>query len=311
MIKPKGLKFGDKIGVVSPASPTSKENVEKANKQLRNMGFKVEIGDCCYEQYGYLSGSDKLRAEELNNMFNDKTIDGIICMRGGYGTSRILELIDYEIIKNNPKVFVGYSDITALHIAIGKYSNLVTFHGPMVASNIINNFDDFSKRSLYNSILEGEFVGNLMNPPEKEIFTINEGIVEGEIIGGNLCLIADTLGTPYEIDTKGKILFIEEVGEEPYRIDRLFTQLKLAGKLEDAKGIILGDFDNCEAKTSEYIDSLSLKQVIDDIIKPLGKPTIYNFQSGHCKPIVTIPFGVKVRLDATNRRLNMLEKPTK
>lgn len=303
MLRPKGLKFGDRLGLISPASPTSKENVEKAYKQLMKMGFKVEVGESCYEEYGYLAGSDKSRAEELNNMFEDENIDGIICMRGGYGTPRILELLDYEAIKNNPKVFIGYSDITALHIAINQKSNLVTFHGPMVASNMIEDFDDFSKNSLYNSVLENNLIGELVNPPEEEIEIINGGIAEGKIIGGNLCLLADTLGTPYEIDTKGKILFIEEIGEEPYCIDRMFTQLRLAGKFKDASGIILGDFNNCEAETSEYADSLSLRQVIKDIIKPLGKPTIYNFQSGHCQPMITIPFGIKAKLDATNRQL--------
>lgn len=311
MLRPKGLVFGDRLGIISPASPISKEKAEKAYRQLMKMGFKVKMGKSCYEKYGYLAGSDKLRSEEINNMFKDTTINGIISMRGGYGTSRILELLDYEIIKNNPKVFIGYSDITALHIAMNQNSNLITFHGPMVASNMIEKFDDFSKNSLYNSVLENSFIGELINPPEEEIKIINGGIAEGKIIGGNLCLIVDTLGTPYEIDTKGKILFIEEIGEEPYRIDRMFTQLRLAGKFKEANGIILGDFNDCKANASEYADSLSLMQVINDIIKPSGKPTIYNFQSGHCQPMITIPFGVKAKLDATNKQLTILERPIK
>lgn len=310
MIKPKGLKFGDTIGVIAPASPATREKVERSYNKIVDLGFKVKMGKSCYENYGYLAGSDNLRAEDLNQMFKDEEVDGIICLRGGYGTPRILDLLDYELIGNNPKVFVGYSDISALHIAITQLSNLVTFHGPMVSSNIIGNFSDFSKENLYNFILKDKFTtGIIKNPVGEEIETINGGIAEGSIIGGNLSLIADTLGTPYEIDLKGKILFIEEVGEEPYQIDRMFTQLRLSGKLEEAEGIILGDFNNCVAKSSEYGDSITLEQVIEDIIKPMEKPTIFNLKAGHCEPMVTIPFGVLARLDAYRKELTILEEP--
>lgn len=251
MIKPKALKFGDTIGVVAPASPTLEENVEKAHKKLKDLGFKVKMGKSCYEKYGYLAGTDSLRAEDINHMFRDEEVDGIICLRGGYGTPRILELLDYDLIKKHPKVFIGYSDITALHIAITRFSQLITFHGPMVASDMLGDFNQFSKKSLFNFIMEGEYLRNIKNPPGEELKTMNPGIAEGSIIGGNLSLIADTLGTPYEIDLKGKILFIEEVGEEPYQIDRMLTQLRLAGKLKEAEGIILGDFNNCVAKSSD------------------------------------------------------------
>lgn len=307
MIKPKGLKIGDTLGVVAPASPTTKEKVQLAQEKLTEMGFKVIMGESCYSNYGYLAGSDELRAEDLNSMFENKEVDGIICLRGGYGTPRILDLLDYDLIKNNPKVFIGYSDITALHIAFNQLSNLVTFHGPMVASDIIGQFSEFSKKSLYNAILEDEFEPYLKDPLDK-VITINGGVAEGPIIGGNLSLITSTIGTPYEIDTREKILFIEEIGEEPYKIDRMLTQLKLSKKLEDSIGIILGDFNNCVPESSEYDDSLTLEQVIDSIIKPLGKPTIYNFKAGHCEPVVTIPFGVRARMNADNKELTLLER---
>lgn len=307
MIKPGSLKFGDTIGIIAPASPTTDENVKKSYNKLIEMGFKVKMGKGCYEHYGYLAGTDKLRAEDLNNMFKDKEVDGIICIRGGYGSPRILELLDYDLIRENPKVFIGYSDISALHIALNQLSNLVTFHGPMVSSDMIGNFSDFSKKSLYNFVLNNEFVGEIKNPEGEDIENINGGLAEGQIIGGNLSLLVDTIGTSYEIDTKDKILFIEEVGEEPYQIDRMLTQLRLSGKLEEAKGIILGDFNNCVAETSEYADSLTLEQVIEDIIKPIGKPTIFNLQSGHCEPMITLPFGVMARLDADNKQLIILD----
>lgn len=309
MIKPKALKFGDTIGVVAPASPTLEENVEKAHKKLKDLGFKVKMGKSCYEKYGYLAGTDSLRAEDINHMFRDEEVDGIICLRGGYGTPRILELLDYDLIKKHPKVFIGYSDITALHIAITRFSQLITFHGPMVASDMLGDFNQFSKKSLFNFIMEGEYLRNIKNPPGEELKTMNPGIAEGSIIGGNLSLIADTLGTPYEIDLKGKILFIEEVGEEPYQIDRMLTQLRLAGKLKEAEGIILGDFNNCVAKSSEYDDSLTLEQVLEDIIKPMNKPTLFNLKAGHCEPVITLPFGARARLDGHKGELTLLERP--
>lgn len=309
MIKPKALKFGDTIGVVAPASPTLEENVEKAHKKLKDLGFKVKMGKSCYEKYGYLAGTDSLRAEDINHMFRDEEVDGIICLRGGYGTPRILELLDYDLIKKHPKVFIGYSDITALHIAITRFSRLITFHGPMVASDMLGDFNQFSKKSLFNFIMEGEYLRNIKNPPGEELKTMNPGIAEGSIIGGNLSLIADTLGTPYEIDLKGKMLFIEEVGEEPYQIDRMLTQLRLAGKLKEAEGIILGDFNNCVAKSSEYDDSLTLEQVLEDIIKPMNKPTLFNLKAGHCEPVITLPFGARARLDGHKGELTLLERP--
>ena len=305
MIKPKALKFGDTVGIIAPASPTTDSNIKKVEKKLSEMGFKVKMGKSVYERYGYLSGPDGVRAEDINSMFRDEEVDGIICIRGGYGTPRILDLLDYEIIKENPKVFIGYSDITALHIAFNQIAGLVTFHGPMAASDMLRNFSDFSKDHLFKAVMNKEALGRIINPDGEEITTINGGIGEGEIIGGTLSLIADTLGTPYEIDVKGKILFIEEVMEEPYRIDRMLNQLRLSGKLNEAEAIILGDFNKCEPEKPN--ESLTLEEVIDDHIKPLGKPTIYNLQAGHCQPMVTIPFGVRARLDADNKELTILE----
>lgn len=308
MIKPKALKLGDTIGIIAPASPATDERVIKAQERLIQMGFKVKMGKSPYERYGYLSGTDVVRAEDINTMFKDKEVDGIICIRGGYGTPRILQLLDYQAIKDNPKIFVGYSDITALHIAFTQIAGLVTYHGPMVASDMIGDFSDFSKDNLFRAIMNTEPMGKISNPEGEEITTINGGIAEGTIIGGNLSLIADTIGTPYEIDVKGKILFIEEVGEEPYNIDRMLNQLRLSGKLQEANGIILGDFNDCESK--KHDENLTLEQVINDQIKPIGKPTIYNLQAGHCNPMVTLPLGVKARLDADKKELIILESCT-
>lgn len=305
MIKPKALKLGDTIGIIAPASPTINENIKAAEDKLIELGFKVKVGKSPYERYGYLSGTDSTRANDINEMFMDKEIKAIICIRGGYGTPRILELLDYEAIKKNPKIFVGYSDITALHIAFTQKCNLVTYHGPMLSSDMIKDFSEFSKDELFKTLMDPEPLGKISNPQGEEVVTINGGIAEGTIIGGNLSLIVATIGTPYEIDVKGKLLFIEEIGEEPYKIDRMLNQLRLSGKLEDASGIILGDFNNCESGKHE--ENLTLSQVIDDHIKPLKKPTIYNLQAGHCDPMVTLPFGVMARLDADKGELTILE----
>lgn len=310
MIKAKGLKMGDTIGIIAPAGPSREERVKRSYEKLKSMGFEVKVGRSCYGSYGYLSGPDSLRAEDINSMFADDEIDGIICLRGGYGSLRILDRLDYKVIKDKPKVLVGYSDITALHIAIGQIANLVTFHGPMVSSDMVDNFHDFSKDSLYNFILQdGPYEARIKNPAGEKIESINGGIAEGPIIGGNLSIIVSTLGTPYEIDLKGKILFVEEIGEEPYRIDRMFNQLRLSGKLKEAAGIILGDFRNCIPRESRKDSSLTLAQVIEDVIKPIAIPTIFNLKAGHCKPMITIPFGVKVRLDGDNKELTIMERP--
>jgi muramoyltetrapeptide carboxypeptidase len=305
LIRGKVLKKGDTIGLIAPASPVSKEKVDLSKTVLEQLGFKVKIGTSCYEEYGYLAGKDEVRAKDLNMMFSDDGVHGIICIRGGYGTLKILNMLDYEMIKNSPKIFVGYSDITNIHIALNQICGLITIHGPMAASNMIEDFDDFSKESLLRTIGNNEPIGQLSNPVREDMKVFNRGVTEGEIVGGNLALVAASMGTPYEIDTKDKIFFLEDIDERPYSIDRMLTELLLARKLQEAKGIILGDFKNCEPDNDE--DSLSLMQVFEDIILPLNKPTIYNVKSGHCHPMLTLPLGARAQLDADNGKITILE----
>jgi len=220
-------------------------------------------------------------------------------MRGGYGTPRILDMIDYEIIKNNPKTFIGFSDITALHVAFNQKCNLVTYHGIMGLTS--PKWDEFTYESLLDAINMKEYL-ELKNPKGEEIQTLIDGAAEGEIIGGNLALLTATIGTEYEIDTKGKILFIEEIGEPIYRIDRMLTQLALAGKFNDCSGIIFGDFNNCNKQND---DEFELMEILKDRIEKYNKPCIYNLKSGHCMPMITIPFGVKCSLDATSKKVKI------
>ena len=308
MTKPQKLVFGDTIGVVATSSPTSEEKVLSAKVELEKMGFKVKLTPSCHAVHGYLAGKDQLRADDLNSLFADPKVDGIICLRGGYGSTKLLDKIDFELVKANPKVFVGYSDITALHIAFNQISDLVTFHGPM-AGDMISGLDRFSKTELLRAIMDPQAMGPINNPVGINVQTLVGGKANGVIIGGNLALIVATMGTPYEIDTKDKILLLEEIGEEPYRVDRMLTQLALAGKFQDATGIILGDWNNCDPQ--KHKTSLTLMEVFQEVIVPYGKPTIYDLQAGHCHPKVTLPFGVKATLFASTEQLTIEEGATK
>jgi len=306
-IKPKPLKKGDKIGIIAPAGPAPEEKLKKGIKVLEDMGFSIVLGRSVFQKRGYLAGNDELRLEDIHRMFLNTEIKGIICMRGGYGTPRLLERIDYNLISKNPKAFIGYSDITALHLAFVQKANMVTFHGPMVTSDLAaDDFNEYTARWLIKALMGKEPLGKLENPEgEPPVKSIVPGKVCGEIIGGNLSLIASTIGTPFEIDTRNKILMIEEIGEEPYRIDRMLTQLKLAGKLDDALGFVIGECIGCGASDPE--NSLDLEEVIDDIIVPLNKPSIAGLKCGHGRYKLTLPLGIKAELDAAKAEISIIE----
>ncbi|MBS4177945.1 S66 peptidase family protein [Lederbergia citrea] len=291
---------GDKIGLTAPAGPVKSEQLQQAIFAVEELGFKVEVGMTCHEEYGgYLAGPPKQRAHELNWMFANPEIKAIFCLRGGYGSPQLLHLLDYELIARHPKMFVGYSDITALHIAIQQKSNLATIHGPMPASDLILA-DDFTKTSLLKILMGDQPLGLINNPNNEEIHSLIPGFATGVLTGGNLSLVTSLLGTPFEIDTKGKLLFLEEIGEEPYKIDRMLTQLALAGKLADAEGIVLGTWIDCESE--KYEDGFQVKDLFEKIIAPFGKPTIFNVRAGHCKPALTLPFGVLASIYTEEKR---------
>jgi len=306
---PRGLRPGDRVGLIAPASPVGREDIERAKEAVEDLGLKLRLGESVYKSYGYLAGRDEERARDLNRMFEDESIDGIICLRGGYGSSRILDLIDYDMIRDNPKVFVGYSDITAIHLALNQKSRLVSYHGPMAASDLGRSPSDYTLENFKNMVFDLGYNTILKNPEGEEVITINEGIVEGELIGGNLSLLASSIGTDYELDTRDKIILIEEVGEDPYAIDRMLTQLRLSGKFDEARGLILGDFRDCRASKEEYDEQLPLLKVFEDILGDLDLPCIYNLKLGHCEPVLTIPFGIELRLNANKGYVELLEKP--
>lgn len=304
MIRPKPLKEGDKIGLIGPCSPTPEDRIEPSIKVMKELGFKVVLGESCTGYHGFLSGSDELRASDINRMFNDKSIKGIFAIRGGYGAARLLDMLDYEMIAKNPKVFAGYSDVTTLHNVFNKKCNLITFHTPMPSTELYKGVDSYTMDYFRKNIFREEPLGVLKNPDGQEIKTLVGGKAKGKLVGGNLSLVVSSLGTPYEINTKGKILFLEDVDESPYRIDRMLLQLKQSGKFKDAAGIILGAWTNCEAEEGE--NSLCLIEVFEELIKPENKPTIYNLACGHCMPTMSLPLGSKVTVDGDKREVIVL-----
>lgn len=305
MIKPKPLQQGDSVAIIAPASPVDKTLIDKCVGSLKDLGLEVVVGTSCLSEHGFLSGTDDIRANDINRMFADKNIKGIFAIRGGYGCARLLDLIDFKIIKKNPKIFVGYSDITALHIAINQKSKLITYHGPMVSTELIKGLDEYSADYYKRFLFSKEKINEIFNPVWCNLEIINDGIASGQLIGGNLSLVCSSLGTKYEINTKNKILFLEEVDETPYKVDRMLLQLKQSGKFKDATGIILGAFTDCIASSNKK--SLSLEEVFNEIILPLKKPTISKLVCGHCLPTLTLPLGSKVILDANEKRIKIIE----
>lgn len=317
--KPNPLRLGDKVAVVAPSSATDLQSVENGEKKLKAMGLNPVMFPTCYTNYGHLSASDEERAKDINEAFRDERIKGIICLRGGYGTPRILNMLDYEMIAANPKVFMGFSDITALHIAFNKICHMTTFHGPMATSNFVRfknddiEFEPYTYNSIKKNIFTNEPVGEHINPGNEPLVSLCSGYAEGELTGGNLSLLVSTMGSPYELDTKGKILFIEEVNEPIYKIDRMLTTLALAGKFEECKGVVFGTFTGCEREEKAYEGGLdlTLEEVINNTVVPFNKPIIYNFKAGHSFPQPTLPFGTNVKINADLRKVVFLESGCK
>ena len=308
-MKPSRLRKGDTIGVIAPASCGNTETTAAGVEWLEKTGFRIKLGKTVSLENGYLAGSDAARAADINSMFAADDIDGIICLRGGYGTMRLLNLIDYDTIKKHPKVFVGYSDITALHTAIGQRTGLVTFHGPMAASDMGKNIPAYTWNWFLRAVTGAGPLGNITNPPDAEPFkVIASGKAAGFLAGGNLSLIAATLGTPYEIDTCGKILFMEEVSEAPYRIDRMLTQLLLAGKLQTAAGIVFDVFAGFAPETESA--DFTVEEVLKDRLGSLNIPIIMNVYFGHTANKITVPLRIRAMLQTQNGRLTITESAT-
>lgn len=305
MIRPKPLKKGDKIALIGTSSPVAEDRIKPAIEAMEDLGLEVVLCESVTSKHGYLSGKDEIRAKDINNMFKNKDINGIFVIRGGYGSARLLDMLDYKMIKNNPKVFVGYSDVTAIHNVLNEKCNLITFHGPMPSTEFYKGVDSYTMDCFKKNVFKCDSSRLLINPSDQEIKTLVEGKAEGRLIGGNLTLVCSSMGTPYEIDTKGKILFLEDIDEYPFRIDRMLVQLKQCGKFKDASGIILGAWTGCTAPDIDK--SLSLLEVFEELIVPENKPTIYNIACGHCLPTMTLPLGAKIRMNTKNKEIKVLD----
>lgn len=311
MKKAKRLEAGNTIGVISPSSPSEKKSeVVRGVETLESMGYKVVLSKNLNKSKGFVAGTEEERADDLNEMFRRDDIDAVFVTQGGYGSAQLIRHIDFDAISQNPKIFTGFSDITSLHMAIMKFSGVVTFHGPGISRFNSEELTDYTKEAFFKAIAQTEPVGEIrLANPKKWINRINPGLAEGIITGGNLTLICATLGTPYEIDTKGKILLIEDLDTEPWIFDHMLSHLRNAGKLEQAAGIVVGECRNCVPflyNPGYYVDT-SLEDVLDYYIKPLGVPAIYGLPMGHTDDMATIPLGVAARLDADNKKLEILE----
>lgn len=307
IIKPARLEKGQTIGIVGPASPMIQERLTKGIEYVKQKGYKVKTGKHVNKVYGYLAGNDSERAEDINEMFSDPDVHAVFCTRGGYGTPRIIEKINYDLIKSNPKIFVGFSDITALQLALFAKTEIVTFSGPMVAVEMAKGIDKFTESNFWR----------MLTRPERRDFSdgiesfecLKEGCSEGRFLGGCLALICSLVGSKYLPDFNDAILFIEDVGEEPYQIDRRLMQLKLSGVLSKINGMVLGQLDDCFTDKPE--PSLSLEQIIEDITADLDIPILAGLPYGHVDVKHTIPIGARVRLDASNKKLTMIEAVVK
>ena len=302
-IKPPALKKGDKVAICSPAGAVwDEKQIETFSTILKSFGFKVVLGKTLYEKFGYFSGTDEFRAKELNDFFADKTIKAIFCMKGGWGCARILDKINYEQIKINPKILIGFSDITTLLVAITNKTGLVTFHGPVGNSG----WNDYTKNIFTQVCMKGCVYTFPENPMDEEkIVTINKGTATGQLVGGNLTVLSGIMGSTYLPNFKNKILFLEEAKEEPYSIDRMLTQLKLCGVLDSISGFVFGKCAKCLAE--EPLKAFTFDEVINQHIKPLGIPAFYGAMIGHIENKFTVPLGINAIINADKGSISLLE----
>ncbi|HUJ21805.1 MAG TPA: LD-carboxypeptidase [Bryobacteraceae bacterium] len=313
LIRPKALRAGDTVGLITPSSYVSDpDRLLLAERTARYFGLVPKFGKNVKQREGYLGGGIAERLDDLHAMFRDPEVKGVFAIRGGYGAAQLLDGIDYDLIRSHPKIFLGYSDITALHLAIHQRTGLVTFHGPITLSR----FTPYTQTYFRKALFETEPIGTVRNPPDSDplrpahrLRTVRPGRARGRLIGGNLTLVSTTMGTPFEIDTAGRILFLEDVDEEPYSIDRMLTQLRLAGKLSAASGVIFGECQDCRPRDYKpsYESTLSVGEVVDEILGHLQSPVLSGLTIGHTEDQLTLPLGVMAALDASKGELTIEE----
>lgn len=309
IIKAPKLNKGDVIGFISPSSPV--DNPEKINRSIQyfeKMGYRVELSKNLNKSNGYLAGTDQERLDDLHSMFLNKNVKAIITVRGGYGASRLLNKIDYNLIKKNPKIFCGYSDITVLQNAIFRKTGLITFAGPMAVVDFCTEAESYTEENFWSMLTEDR-IPDIKLPEGEKLYSLCKGKASGKIIGGNLSLFVTLLGTKYLPEPKGSLLFLEEVSESPYRIDRMFSHLYNSGYLHEVSGVVFGSFTDCIEKELDK-KSLNLGEVIEHYFTILlNKPAIYNYSHGHLIKNATLPIGINGEIDGDNCTLKILESP--
>jgi muramoyltetrapeptide carboxypeptidase len=311
LIKPRRLLPGDLVGIIAPGGHTSDGALAKAVANIESLGLRVRLGDNINYVYGNYGGTVAQRLEDLHGMFLDPQIKAVWAIRGGSGCISLLEHIDYRLIRAHPKILIGYSDITALHLALLRHSGLVTFHGPVASST----FSEYSVAQLQNVLMtphdsytipmSADNAQKALEQPNYAIRTVHDGIATGLLIGGNLSLVAALAGTPYAADFHDAILYLEEVNEEPYRVDRMMTQLQLSQGFRHAAAVMLGIFENCEATDGE--SALTLDETVDQHLLPLTRPAVAGYSFGHIRNQFTIPVGLRATLDSRQQTLTLVE----
>jgi muramoyltetrapeptide carboxypeptidase len=306
-IKPRKLQQGDLIGIISPASSVNDPSrLDKGVHYLEKMGYNVLVGKNVGKYNGYLAGTDQERLDDLHSMFSNKKVKAIFCLRGGYGAARLVDKLDYKLIRNNPKIFAGYSDISALHLAMFYKTGLITFAGPMVGVDFYDEVSTFTEEMFWRLLSSSKKFGKIENPDDEHILSLNSGTANGRIVGGNLSVISGLVGTEYFPDLKDKILLIEEMGEVPYKIDRMFNQMRLSGMFKGLKGVVIGSFRDCH-ELDPNKKTLTLGEVITDYFSQLKKPVVYNFRHGHLKDNITVPIGINLRINASRKFVEIAE----
>ena len=293
---------GARVALLCASSAVPEERLETSLAAVRALGLEPVVYPSCYyvNRHGYFAADDAQRAKDLQDAFSDPAIQGILCIRGGYGAGRLLPLLNWKDIARHPKPLYGYSDVTALHIALNQRCRMVSYHTPMPSTEWYKGLDEFTMTYLRRALF-GALSGPM--PMGSTVETLQGGTAKGALCGGNLSLICDSLGTPWEIDTRGKILFLEDVGEKTYRIDGMLTQLRNAGKLDDCAGILLGYWTDCQP---EYPDrTLTIPQIIEEVVLPAGKPTLAGLPCGHSLPTMCLPLGAAAVMDADARTLEV------
>jgi muramoyltetrapeptide carboxypeptidase len=300
-IQPPGLKIGDTISIVAPAGPIEvRDGLERGIAALERMGFRVRFDERIFQSSRYLAGNDEARAEELMRAFEDPSVQAIIALRGGYGCARLIPLLMEKRLRHYPKIFMGFSDLTTLHLFFRRRFGWITIHGPMAASPCMGSISPDQERHLLSLWTDPDYRPKLTFP---QLETWVPGVAEGILMGGCLSIIATSIGTPYEIKTEGKILFLEDQGESPYKLDRMLTHLHLADKMQSLAGLLLGSFQDCEPTQGNYTAADTLREILSE----LKVPTIANFPAGHGDENWAIPLGAKVRLDADAQSIEFLD----